>query len=313
MLKRFAVFSLIFLSLAAGRLHSIDFSSDFSLGLGYRQDHFDWHIGLEHDGPNVLSELKWKDLQMFQVSGTLRALLCNAIYFRGKADYATIFHGSVTDTDFEGRNRTFPYLKSKSSANKGEAFDLSAGLGYEFTLFCERFTFCPLAGYSLQEQHLRMYNGRLLLDADDPDFQPFYFSGLHSNYRAKWYTPWVGFDVSYTFDCDLVYYGEFEYHWGNYKGTGHWNMRDEFTDDFDHSGRAHGGVFTFGAKYPFGCCWTAGVEMNYQYFQVTNGRDRTYFHGNIIEAGSPNFSVDIPLKKVHWHSFALMGTASCFF
>ena len=59
------------------------------VGYGYRRDSFDWNIAgdLQGDNPNVLSELKWKDLLIHEVHLGLRTNLKKSFVLKGSISY----------------------------------------------------------------------------------------------------------------------------------------------------------------------------------------------------------------------------------
>lgn len=305
-----------FLSFAAINVNAFEYNAfendiTFGIGTGYRQDSLNWSIAGPNNVPNVLSELKWKDLRIWQIEGYAKFVSCNHIYLRGKADYGRIFHGKNRDSDYEGNHRTFEFSRADCKAGKGEVFDFSGGAGYQLTYCFDTIKVAPLIGYSYHEQHLRMYEGFQSVDLIEPIFiGP--FEGLHSNYRAKWYGPWVGVDLDYEFSCNWTLFGSLEYHLAQFRGTGHWNLRDDFLDDFKQTANwAHGGLISAGVCYDY-CNWDFGILASYQSWKTRRGKQ----HFTIDASDSPGSSEPLPvvvgtrLNGVHWHSFTAVAFAS---
>lgn len=282
------IFALLFTTYLAA-------DTSFWLGTGWRQDSLNWNIAGYHHEPNVLSELKWKSIQMWEIAGGFKTQFFDCVVFKFYGDYAKVFSGRVTDQDFAGDDRTLMYSESKSKANKGEAFDLSLGLGYPFT-FCD-FTITPLIGYAHMEQHFRIIHGRETVDELDHILRS--FPDLHSNYRTKWNSFWIGADNNYLITDDINVYANVEGHFAHYKATGHWNLRTDFADDFKHHGYGWGLILSGGASYQLCNQLYVGLGVLYRYFHIHHGCDETsFFEGDTVVVGKSS------LNAVNWHSFS---------
>ncbi len=117
------------------------------LWTGYRQDQFDFNISGRPDGPNILSELTWEDLQIAQLGidagfrvKPRRSPIGLLVQLEG--GYGFIFDGSNEDSDYRGDNRTDPFSISNNGAD-GDVWDLSLGAGPQFTLFPTGCGFLP--------------------------------------------------------------------------------------------------------------------------------------------------------------------------
>ena len=290
----------IFLVSAFNFLHGSECTVD--IGTGIRQDALHWNISGGPYGPNILSELKWKDLKIWEVYAELKFVLPYQIYFRFNGDYGKIFEGRNKDADYLEDNRKEPFSIAFSKANKGEVFDFSFGSGYQYSFFQDRLTVSPLAGFSHQEQHLRMIHGKLALDLFDPLLEGS-MSTLHSHYRSQWWGPWLGVDVNFAVCSNLEIYGTYEYHWAFYTASGHWNLRTDFTDDFEHSGNGCGSLVKLGTKYNFCSGLDIGILFKYQLMQLRHGIDRIF-----VLDGSHAISAATRLNEVNWHTFSFLCT-----
>lgn len=127
---------------------------EVEVGQGIETGSLNWNIS---GGPNrvdVLSELEWKELYLWNSRLAAKLLFCNAFSLNFEGDYGQIFHGYCEDSDYSANHRKKLYQYAHTSANRGEVFDLSFFLGYDccFGGLGVR----PLFGYSLSEQHLQM-------------------------------------------------------------------------------------------------------------------------------------------------------------
>jgi hypothetical protein len=62
------------------------------LSAGYRTDTLNWHIAgnLQGTDPNVLSELTWSDLKIYQLKLANRTVIKNHVYLRGHLDFGAV-------------------------------------------------------------------------------------------------------------------------------------------------------------------------------------------------------------------------------
>ena len=113
---------LLLLSLTSTQL--IARQPDFTIDLesGIRRDSLKWSISAPKNCPKILSELEWKDLKIWQIQSTFRAVVCKNVYFRGSADYGRIYHGHETDTDYLLKKRSKCCPSSSSSSFSSSSF-----------------------------------------------------------------------------------------------------------------------------------------------------------------------------------------------
>jgi len=302
-------------SLGLEAIHKPSF--DAVIGGSYRQDALNWNIAGLDNHPNILSELAWHDLRIAQVQGYFKFTPpISSFYVRANGSYGQIYQGYVQDSDYDGDDRTLEYSRSISKADKGEVFDLSAGLGWQFSLLCGMFKFAPVAGVSHQEQHLRMYDGDQIINTISDFLGP--FDGLHSNYRAKWTGPWVGVDLEFNPLSSLRFFATSEWHWAQYHGTGHWNLREDFISDFKHDANGYGILSALGMKYEFVKNWSLVLLGQYQTMRTQHGSDKTFFEIEIIDPvlgpiGTLPLVGETRLNEVNWHTFAATAAISYHF
>lgn len=284
------------------------------VGLGWRQDNLSWNIAGPHGHPNVLSELKWKNIDMIDINAGVSGMFFEDWYYKFTGDYAKVYNGSNEDSDYLGDHRTNLFAQSKNDAKKGEAIDLSFGLGYPLHYWCNELVIIPLIGYALNEQHLTMQNGFQTVDTFHGHVGP--IPDLHSNYRARWMNAWIGLDFGYQATCEFLIYGSAEYHFASYRGSGHWNLRNDFVGPFKHNGNdANGFLVALNAEYDICYGFAAGVFANYRMMQLNGGTDKTHFlepqfdqNGNYI--GDIELTGTSKLNSVKWHSYRIGMNAS---
>lgn len=267
--------------------------SSFSIGYTTREDQLGWNHADPSGTPDILSELKWEGLSANQATAAATFSTCNRLYFRSYATYGRIFRGKNSDRDYSENGREGLLASSVAKAGKGELFDLSAALGYRFAIFCERLAAVPLFGLSWHEQHLRMYDGKELFPEIDE------IGKLHSSYKTRWWGPWVGGDLIAQPTRLFTLFASFEYHWGQYQGKGHWNLREDFLTGFKHRARESGILLTAGGSYRFYSDYLVTLLCSYQEWCFYDGTHSRPAFGEKLEL----LTVKMRLNEGYWRSF----------
>jgi hypothetical protein len=305
----------LLLLLAALVLHSAAMAESLiSVGAGWRMDHLDWSIAGPDNEPNILSELEWKDVEMWQVSGKMAADFFCDWYLKVSGDYGKIYSGKNIDSDFGGNNRTKLFLRSTSEADRGEAFDLSVGIGYPLDCFSDCVRIIPLIGYAYSQQNLTMRKGFITINFLDDVMGR--FPGLHSHYRARWVNGWLGFDFTIPLFCDRAkLFGTAEIHTSSFHGTGHWNLRSDFVGDFDHHAKGWGYYLLGGGECRIWSSFFLGAQVSFFWMQASNGSDTTQVVvpifdplGNVI--AEEVVEARTKLNSVNWHSIRVSAILS---
>ena len=280
------------------------FETVFSLSTGLRTDDLNWNIASNRMGgtPNILSELTWDDLEIFQLAQTFESRFVKAgngqkvLYMRAKLSYGWIYDGKNQDSDYLGDNRTLEFSRSNNSADGGQVWDGSIGFGPRFAFGTDYFELIPLIGYSYHEQRLTITDGVQTVPEAGP------FPGLHSSYDTQWYGPWIGLDVTLGVGQRLgsfknvVFFGSFEYHWADYYAQADWNLRDDFAHpkSFEHEANGRGYMVTMGARLYFNPRWALTLAYDLADWETDPGVDRVFFSdGGISETR---------LNEVNWES-----------
>jgi Protochlamydia outer membrane protein len=266
---------------------------ELSLASGYRHDSLNWNVA--GSSVNILSELKWENLEIAQISAAAKFNFNAEWGLRGMLDYGNIYSGSNQDSDYNGNNRTLEFSRSNNKAG-GTVRDASIGLGRTIRLLDKVgdvfLSVTALAGLSIHQQNLTMTDGVQTLPASGP------FPGLSSSYEAQWQGPWVGMDVLLHTGERLSLTATAEYHWADYSAHANWNLRPEFSHpvSFAHDAKGQGVLLAAGATYLVRKDWSASIAVEVQQWNTAAGIDRTYFSD-----GSVAYS---PLNGVHWESRA---------
>lgn len=281
------------------RKNEKSFALDFSILPGYRQDNIKWSIAGLNGTPNILSELQWNDLKIGYLGGEINLDTPWNVVLQGRGGYGTIFDGSNQDSDYFGNDRTFEFSRSNNNSDSGYVWDASLAIGYQFDFIADGeikpwFSVTPLAGYSYNEQHLRITDGFQTIPAFGP------FPDLNSSYDTTWKGPWLGLDLDIAITDNVDLFTGFEYHFAEYEAQANWNLRTDFQHpvSFTHTANGYGIVASLGGRYRFTDYLALLLALDYQYWNANeDGVDTTFFsNGQILTTG---------LNEVKWQSFGV--------
>jgi opacity protein-like surface antigen len=274
---------------------------------GYRLDELDWTIAGTTAGtnPNILSELTWEDLEIYQLKlkGNLDLEKADFLWFstvlQGSVGYGWITDGENQDSDYIGDNRTLEFSRSNNETDADTVFDWSLDLGFKFRFFNEKLTLTPRMGYSYHEQNLNITDGVQTVDIVAPvTLGP--FPGLDSTYETEWSGPWAGLELEYLPTKALRLFGRFEYHWGDYEAEANWNLRTnlDHPKSFTHNADFTGTTLAIGASYALTPAWSCELNAEYLKWETDAGTDRTFFADGTV--GTTR------LNEVNWESRSIM-------
>lgn len=289
-------------------------SSGVDMGFGYRSDQLDWSISgdISGENPNILSELSWDNIEIFQLQATgwlelggLPFLKRNSLVF-ASLSFGKILSGDVQDSDYSADDRNNEWSRSVNDSDKGLTIDLSGAFGPTFKWDQLGFTVTPLLGYSFNMQDLSMTNGQQVVSEPvlrpegtflPPDIGP--LPNLDSDYTAYWYGPWLGINVDYQMSEKFKLTVGAEYHWIEYFAQADWNLRSDFIHpvSFEHEARGTGLVWNIKGQYTLSEKWSWLFSGNIQNWEAGSGSDRTYFADGTVGLSR--------LNQVHWDSYAL--------
>ena len=299
--------------------------SEATLIAGYRQDSLDWSIAGNTAGssPNILSELTWRDLNIFQIRGEVTAANANGVYFRGSAGYGWVLSGENQDSDYAGDNRTLEFSRSINGIDGSRVVDFKGGLGVEFSFGAQKkHRFAPLVGYSYHTQQMNMTDGnqtlfdlanlQVLIPSASGTIPLGPFSGLNSSYDAVWSGAWVGADFLLDLEGKGLVTLHLERHWPKYTAKANWNLRDDFAHpvSFEHEANGRGWVMELGWRNrPAHNNWVWGASMTLQRWTTSSGIDRTFL---VIPAPpcNGNCYAETRLNEVNWSSRSINITLS---
>jgi hypothetical protein len=293
----------------AGNARGAEIRSIFELNNSYRVDHLDWNVAGNSAGtnPNIMSELTWKKLEIYQITGGVRLSINEGFYLRGSLGYGWTFSGANQDSDFLGDDRTREWSRSNNSAAGGSVLDAKLGVGYQFKLISGRLRLIPLVGYSYDKQNLVIKDGFQTIATSGLSLPYGPIQGLDSSYDTRWLGPWLGLDILFPASEKVTILATFEYHWSDYNGEANWNLRTDFAHpkSFEHDALGRGFVVSLGAQYALTGQWSLGLSADYQKWKTDPGTDRVFF-----ASGS---TMVTRLNEVNWESYAFILALTCRF
>ena len=274
---------------------------EFGLHAGFRLDQIDWNIagynGVQYI--NVLSELDWEDLEIWELGATAKLAVGSSTaafrpYVRGSLDYGWINDGTTRDSDYYGNDRTMEAYRWISDSSDDNVFDSSIGLGIEKDFWQDKLTLGLLGGYSYHEQNLRLTNGMQVI----PD--SISIAGLNSTYESRWQGPFAGIDLVLRPLPHFSLFGSVEYHWADFEAEADWNLRSDLAHPVSFLHKADNGdclAATLRGSYLFSKYWALDLAWVYRDFSAGDGVDLTFL------ASSSTISTE--LNEVTWQSSAV--------
>lgn len=296
-LKIFKTFYLIILSVAVlsmtppSDVIADEWSdTDLRLASGYRTDKLNWNISV--CCPKALSELSWKNLKTYQLTGGGRTLWKNSIYMRGSLSYGWTRDGDTRDSDYRLENSgAVETIRSNSKADDGSTLDASIGLGYPFTFKSERLKIIPLLGYSYHKQKLTRKDGFQSI----PSYQS--LEGLSDTFIAQWTGAWIGADLLYKLRKRLTLAGSIEYHWADYKADKDFNRRADLKS-ISQDANGTGVIISISGDYAITEQLSIDIKVTHQEWSTGSGMNKFF---------KTDGTTDVTrLNEVNWDSQAVM-------
>jgi hypothetical protein len=294
----------LFLALVAvSTVHCEMPSCDFGVQTGYRHDDLNWSIGGLNGKPNILSELKWKKIQIAEIEANLR-VLADSYYAKGSLSYGEVLDGSCRDSDYLLNNRKAEFSRSSLETSHGSVYDWSLAGGYELKFWRNLLSINPLGGYAVDHQHYKMNDGVQLIDWITDYSGPIH--GLNSSYTSNFKGPFIGVDFIYEATSDLTLLATYEYHFIDYKGSGDWNLRKDLYKDFQHRAKGRGVVGSLGFLYDISYQLSIGMTCSYTAFETKKGSSRFYALMENNEGEIVKEIFNQPFNGIRWKSLSAL-------
>lgn len=273
-----------------------------SLSGGYRIDSLAWSIAGNRLGtnPNVLSELTWSDVQIYQTTLKARGVIRDRICLNGSVGYGIVLDGDNRDSDYAGDNRTLEYSRSENGVDGNDVWDATVGIGPLLAFHGDRLTITPLVGYGISRQDLNIVDGYQTLASPTTPVGP--IDGLNSRYEATWKGPWIGIDMAFRKPVIAGPFTEFgfllsaAYHWVDYAADANWNLRGDYQHPCSFSHDADGDGITLAAEISMQTAkrWGLRLGIDMTRMRTNAGEDRLFLTDGTVES--------IRLNEVEWQS-----------
>jgi hypothetical protein len=275
--------------------HQSHGSTTIDLTTGLRLNDFDWNIASDITGtatPNILSELTWEDITVFEIKGKFRhiepanfAILKGGIQLDAELTGGFTISGDNQDSDYLGDDRTLEFSRSNNDAGGGFAFGGEVAAGYRFNVAQKvrpasstYFTLAPMLGYGWNRQKYKMTDGNQTI----PDLGS--FDGLDSSYTADWYGPFVGLEAQLEHNRHLFTLRG-EKHSLTYDAEAVWNLRTDFEQDPSYTHEADDGdgtEITLGYNYAVDSKYDLSLDYMYTERSAEDGIDTTFFTNGTV-------------------------------
>lgn len=282
-LKMFALFA--GLSVSAGTLayypQTAAYDIEFNTGVGNSQGTLQWNIAGGENGPNILSELTYKDVnfRQFNISTLMRfhhGWLANhelLVDFRT----GTANEGTVQDSDYDGDNRSNEYSRSYSSAIDSSMTDISVGLARRYAINTFQ-VLKPMVGYTSKKQNMLMTEGLQTINTDNPTAVGPFRNALNSSYDTQWDAYWIGLGWGLeTRDHHLSLTAK--YQWLDYSAQANWNLRTDFAHPKSFEQMATGTGYSLGINYAYQFSNLVSLWINWHQedWNTDPGQDTVFF------------------------------------
>jgi hypothetical protein len=266
----------------------------------YRSEDFHWSIAGNSMGqnPNVLSEVKWKNIKSAGIGLDIRLNIWSPVFFKGSYQHTFIKNGTVNDTDYSKDNRTEPSYRADLNASEGFIYTYKLAAGYEFEI-SQRFLISLYAGYvkNSQQLHLKDFNEDTTSDVKK----------LNSVYQTHWTGPVIGAEANFILTNQLSVQGMIDYQQMKYKAVADWNLIDAFAHpvSFRHTANGYGTEGLIKVSYHFTPVVSAFIRGNYYYAHTGKGMDdlfladstelQSQFNGAARQGGGLGIGVSLRL------------------
>lgn len=301
---RLRVLAICFLSTGV----SAHADSDITVTAGSRTDELHWSIAGPGGAPNIISELRWNEVEMAYFAAQLSVVI-DSMVLRASFGRGTITSGKNQDSDFSENNRGCEFSRSNNDAGNGSAQNYEFMVGFEFPeLVWANTQIVPLMGYGQNDLKLTMTHGNQTLwnalcipvewgrppESQWPTLGP--FPGLNSSYDASWGGLLLGGEAYIDITPQLRMTAQYLRRWIDYEAEANWNLRTGFAHpvSFTHSATGVGDAFSIALSYQVDERVSYGVQYAFETYRTDAGRDLFFFSDGSISS--------TVLNEVYWRS-----------
>lgn len=277
------------------------FDINIETGMGNSQGTLVWNISGGDGGPNILSELTYKDVKFVEYYGSANIHIRQGWLkdYDIFMDYSSgvAIDGSVQDSDYDGNNRSQEYSRSQSSAEDSKMRQFNFGIAYPFHLTHNQ-KLRAMAAYVYSEQNMVMTDGVQVLDTSNPlNIGPFR-GALNSHYLAEWQGGWLGLEWALQSKHHHLALSAKQYLL-DYHAVADWNLRSDFAHPKSFEQWAVGSGTGLSLYYGFSLSENFSLWLNWtqETWSTDPGQDKVYFADGSIGTTQ--------LNEVSWDSSGL--------
>lgn len=246
---------------------------------GYRVDKLVWSISGMNHYPNILSELTYKNVQIYQTRFDTK--IAYETYFAEiKIGVGIICNGDSQDSDYLRDNRNLEFSRSYATITGDYTLDNVFLIGKNFHLN-QKHTLTGTFGYGVHTQQFRdqhgiqsliVHNGYVIKINDD-----YWLRNLNSRYTSSWRGPQIGLRLTSNLTKKLQVFGEGDFLFPlDYSASAFWNLRRQH---FTHNSSGIGYIAQLGSSYKIAKHWNIGTEYQLSKFYANGGTQGNFYSG----------------------------------
>lgn len=282
----------------------------FTLNLAATSDDDRFAIASDPTGtatPNVLSDVRWEDVESWRLSGNLRLAAGRHFRIIGDLGIGLTTDGDGTASDYLGDDRTNEFSRVISTVDGKADLDATLALGWEWrktfsvplwrigksdkrVAFASDMGFTPFLGYSYARKNVEFSDGVQLVPESGS------FPGLAGHYEPEWHGPMVGVEGDFRVAKRIFVYGGYRY-WGfvEYSAEAEWPIREPVIrpERYSNSADGNGSEFSFGLRWHLNDRQSIGIHYAELEMSANNGEAVT-----TTSVGTP---FETRLNEVEWN------------
>lgn len=198
--------------------------------------------------------------------------------------------------------------KQKANDVTGYVCDASGAVGWKVISGGQRAWIAGFIGYSYDRQSLKMKNFKQTKDTLH-QIVPAALEGVKGDYLTRWTGPFIGFDFLGMVECNVRYFGTFEWHVCDYRAEGVWKRCPSYKASIRHHARGYGAVASLGFDWAPCDSWGFGLLGNYQQWSTRRGNNHSKSQSLLYPSSHLPQSFPVAQKsrlyRVKWTSYSL--------
>jgi len=261
-------------------------SNSIIYGFGDRQTKVDWNIAgnLAGTNPNIISELDWRNIKSIQFM--LGSIWQDGDYFlKVSGEYGRIYEGENQDSDYNLDNRKSEFSRSLNKAGKDYMLDTEISYGKDYVI-SGKLKLSPMIGYSLHRQHLKIYDGKMVIGSAN-------LTGLDSLYQANWSGPQLGLGINYKINKS-IFSLNYSLQDINFNGYTNWNLRSDLKHPKSMTQKGDGSGNKISASYERAVSSFSSLSLIGNYYRYSADGTHTF---HLASSDSSQ-----KLNQVNWKS-----------